>query len=157
MLPFGNFQFRKQSEGVLRITFDYTKVVRGYDHVVVLLVEEDGGRDNWSLKPRNYTIPRYGIGSTRLAFYNESYNDWLTIPTNTTGDRDDHGRRLFLKTLPQPLGSSEIVINAYYNPSQPDRGSSLEFYAIVGIVSEANGHPVSLLGDYHITSTLRNV
>ena len=158
MLPFENFQFYKHSEGVLRISFDYTRVVIGYDHALVLIVEEDGSRDNWSLKHRNYIISRYGgIDSSRFAFYNESYNDWLTIPADTAGPRDDHGRRLFLKSLPRPLGADEIVINAYYNPNQPDRGNSLEFYAIVAIVAEANGHPVSVLGDYHITPTLRNV
>ncbi len=159
MLPFENFRFTKQSEGVLRITFDYTRVVRGYDHALVLIVEEDGTRDRWSLKQRNYLASSNGqsIGATRLSFYNETYNDWLTIPTNTSGDRDDHGRRLFLKSLPQPLGASQVVINGYYDPTQPDNGNGLEFYAIVAIVAEANGHPVALLGDYHISPTLRNV
>jgi hypothetical protein len=160
MVPFKNFDFFKAREGVLKIEFDYTFVVSGYDHALVLVVEQDGDKDQWSLRTRNYIISTASgaISSTRLAFFNESFNDWLTIPENTSGDRDDHGRRLFLKALPKPLGAERVEINAYYDPRQIDQGGSgLEFYALVGIVAAANGHPVALLGDHFVTPTLTNV
>lgn len=151
MQPFTNFSFTKQAEGQLLIAFDYVNVLDGFNEALVLVVEQDGTKDVWDLRHREYTATSAGgISTTRYAFYNTSYSDWLAIPDNTSGDRDDHGRRVFRR--PIVPGPNEMI--ATYRPDQPDPSSGLEFYCLVAVVAVAGWQPVAVLGEHIVSDTI---
>jgi hypothetical protein len=126
--------------------------IPGYDRAMVLLVEQDGDRDNWETITRVEEIG--GISRNIIDFQNASFPDGV----NTAGPEDDVGgtgvrRRMRLVTLSSDSDASVISFN--FLPNQPDTDPELEFYAVVAAVAVENNRPVALFGGLFITETIR--
>jgi len=155
-----NLQISNPERGKIRISFDYPVRPDGFDHAIVAIVEQDGSRDVWSLKPQTRFVVQSGanaLTTTQLRLYNESANAFIVSPANTEGEVDDHGFRHYLIDLNRHLSGNHVSLVFPFG-YQIDQGGTLEFYGLIGIVSVVrNDIPVALLGQLHITETIRGV
>ena len=129
------------------MAFQYPNHVSGFDHALVILVEQDGARDQWATA--SFETTQNGATFTALEFVNLSY-PWSA--PNTSGDRDDVGRRQ--RIFPVKPGPNWTSKSIRFSASQPDTDPGLEFYAVIAIVAVAGGLPVAQLGDVDTTATL---
>lgn len=158
--PIENFVITKERAGKMNIQFEYAAVSELFDTVMVLLVEQDGVGDNWSLRHRESQIwtTEGWMDMLVLDFYNETYNKWWN-EGSSAGNEDDTGNRRRIRRLPSPLGLNPMSFGIMYYQDQPDEHHTssipgLEFYAVAAIVSTVNGQPVVQLGDIKYSNQL---
>ncbi len=151
--PIQNFSIRKERAGKINLQFEYTGVAESFNTVMVLLVEQDGIGDNWSLRhrPSQVWTSEGWMDFLELDFYNETYNKWWN-EGNSAGDEDDTGNRRRVRRLPTPLGLSPISFGILYYQDQLDENHTssipgLEFYGVASILATVDGRPVVQLGD----------
>lgn len=161
--PIRNFQIEKERRSKINLSFDYEGIVPGFNAVMVLLVEQDGIGDNWSLKHRESRV-HTDVGwltFLELDFYNETYHRWWN-QGESSGNIDDTGNRKRIRVLPQPLGMNTVSFGIMYYADQEDENRTshipgLEFYAVAGIVGMVAGKPVVKLGDLKYSNQLAGV
>jgi hypothetical protein len=155
-----NLQISNPERGKIGINFDYPVRPEGFDHAIVAIVEQDGSRDIWSLRPQLRWVAGSGaniLTTTQLRLYNESAGAFIVSPANTAGLIDDHGFRHYIIDLNLHRSGNRVSLEFPFG-YQVDPGGTLEFYGIVGIVSVVrNDIPVALLGQLHISETLTGV
>lgn len=144
----------------LRVSFDYTHVAQGFEHVLLLVPEQDSIGDDWSLRLRDHTVqtPAGPIQAKYLDFYNETYGKFWNVG-GSAGAEDDTGNRRFLYALPKPLGQVRASYEVAYYAGQPDTAGTatipgLEFYAVACIVAAVNGHAGAQLGEIAYSNQL---
>lgn len=159
-MPIQNLHISNPALGRIAIDFDYPVRPAGFNHAVVAIIEQDAGRDVWSLRHQSRWVVGSGsntLTTTQLRFYNESAGAFIVTPSNTAGDIDDHGGRHYVINLDLHRTGDHVSLNFPFG-AQPDPGNTLEFYGLIGIVSVVRGDiPVALLGNLFVTETLTGI
>ncbi len=152
-MPIKLAQLSQSGDNKVFVAFKYPNPVPGFDHALVLLVEQDGAKDSWQTITRNETVG--GLELNVLDFENASFPGGV----NTSGPEDDVGgtganRRMRL--IPVVPGNSWTATLFQFAKWQPDTdpGADLEFYGVIALVAVAAGKPIAQLGPLVITSTL---
>ena len=145
-------QLSRTGQHQITVAFQYHAPIAGFDHAMILLVEQDGSKDRWTTTTRPVSIAGHTIQV--VDFANASYPGGV----NTSGPEDDVGGRgaqRRLRVVPTTAGWTTAVFQ--FAPWQPDTdpGPDLEFYGLVSIVAVAGGHPVAQLGNLVVTPTLK--
>jgi hypothetical protein len=150
VVPIQNISLTLIETGLLGLTFDYPVRPRGFNHAHIAIVERDGSRDVWSIKPRNAPVagsPPNVLSTQRYSFYNETYGRWLVTPTNTSGNADDFGSRHYVIDLDLHRSGDRVTLRFPYG-YQVDPDANLEFYAIIAIVAVVGDDvPCAVLGE----------
>ena len=154
MTPVDNVQLQKIRDGRLRLTFDYPAVVPGFEHALVLVPEQDGIGDNWSLRPRLQTFNTAAgrVSASFLDYFNDTHGRFWNVGSSA-GSEDDTGNRRFVRRMAEPFGSATSNFTVFYFQGQPDETQTsttpqgLEFYAVVAVVGLVSGLPAVQLGD----------
>ncbi len=144
-------QVSRTRENQITVAFRYSNPVPEYTHALVLLVEQDAGKDRWQSISRAETVD--GAVRNVIHFENESFPGGIS----TAGNEDDvggTGSRRRRRLIRIQSGSRWTTTRYTIMPSQPDTDAGLEFYAVIAVVSVAGGKPVAQLGDLVITPTL---
>ena len=161
--PIENFVIQKERPGKINLQFDYNGVADGFDTLMVLLCEQDGQGDNWSLKPRARTI-HTDLGPMtmhELDFFNDTYNKWWN-EGSSGGNEDDTGNRRRVRRLPLPLGFNSVSFGILYYQGQRDENHTatipgLEFYAVAGIMAKVGNYPAMQLGHIKYSNQIAGV
>ncbi len=144
-------QLSRTSQNQITVAFQNSIPVQGFDHAMVLLVEQDGAKDTWEVATQTANVG--GFTHPVLDFANSNFPGGI----NTSGPEDDvggTGPRRRLRIVATNAGWTTTTFTVA--PWQPDTdpGNDLEFYAVLLIVSVAAGSAVASLGDIVVTPTL---
>ena len=150
--PVSLAQLSRTGHNQVTVAFRYNNPMPGFDHAMILLCEQDGNKDAWTLESQSVTVG--GFPLSVLDIRNASF----TADANTAGPEDDvggtgPGRRMRIVRM-EPGWTTAPFRFATWQPDT-DPGRDLEFYAVIAVVAVAAGLPVASLGSLGVTPTLR--
>lgn len=154
MHPVTNVQIVDTNRAMVGLSFDTTYDSPLFSHALMLVVEQDGTKDQWEIRRRPVQFPAVGgggINSDGLDFYNVTKNKWWN-QGGSGGDEDDTGNRRYMWSL--PTSGDHASFRFGYNPSQPDASSMLRFYVVIAIVAPVGGHAAMQLGETYTTEAI---
>jgi|JI9StandDraft_1071089.scaffolds.fasta_scaffold79375_2 hypothetical protein len=145
MKPITLAQMSQDGPNAVYVAFKYPNPVSGFEHALILVVEQDVAQDAWKVVWRSTTAAN-GCKFQYLDFENASYPG----TPESHGPEDDIGtNRKHL--IPVVQGDNWTSYRQLFDAKQPDADPKLQFYAVIAIVAVAGGRPVAQLGDLVVT------